>query len=154
LKNRKARNLNEYGVAITKNSSMLSFLSAREQEILKRRYGVENGHCQTYREIGIFFNVNPERIRQIEYGALRKLRCQDVKHMAENIPIPDRPIEVLDLTTRSYDCLLRSEIKTVKELLMKTHADLSRIRNVGKKSLLEIDEKLKSLGLKLKEDTK
>ncbi|KUK14073.1 MAG: DNA-directed RNA polymerase subunit alpha [Synergistetes bacterium] len=62
------------------------------------------------------------------------------------------PIKELELSVRSENCLLRAGIKTVGELVQKTPEELLKIRNLGKKSLVEIREKLQKLGLKLKEE--
>lgn len=59
-------------------------------------------------------------------------------------------VEELDLSVRSYNCLKRAGINTVDELLRKTEEDMMKVRNLGKKSLAEIKEKLGELGLALR----
>ncbi|AHM55519.1 DNA-directed RNA polymerase subunit alpha [Peptoclostridium acidaminophilum DSM 3953] len=59
-------------------------------------------------------------------------------------------IEELDLSVRSYNCLKRAGINTVEELTSKTEEDMMKVRNLGKKSLEEVDRKLLELGLGLK----
>lgn len=54
--------------------SVLNSLSARERDVLRLRYGLDDGRMKTLEEIGQIFNVTRERIRQIEAKALRKLR--------------------------------------------------------------------------------
>ena len=61
------------------------------------------------------------------------------------------PIEQLDLSVRSYNCLKREGIHTVGELLGRSEADLLDIRNFGAKSIDEVKVKLVSLGLALKD---
>ncbi|MEN9922512.1 MAG: hypothetical protein RIS09_26 [Actinomycetota bacterium] len=61
------------------------------------------------------------------------------------------PIENLDLTVRSYNCLKREGVHTVGELLARSEADLMDIRNFGAKSIDEVKAKLASLGLSLKD---
>lgn len=56
-------------------------------------------------------------------------------------------IEDLDLTVRSYNCLKRAGIQTVEELTGRTEDEISRVHNLGKKSLKEVKEKLADLGL-------
>ena len=63
------------------------------------------------------------------------------------------PIEALDLTVRSYNCLKRESIDTVGALISLTEADLADIRNFGSKSVDEVKEKLTSMGLSLKDST-
>ena len=54
--------------------SVLNSLSPRERDVLRLRYGLDDGRMKTLEEIGQIFNVTRERIRQIEAKALRKLR--------------------------------------------------------------------------------
>ena len=61
-------------------------------------------------------------------------------------------VEELDLSVRSYNCLKRAGINTVEELTDKTEAEMMKVRNLGKKSLTEIKQKLNELELSLKED--
>ena len=61
-------------------------------------------------------------------------------------------IEELDLSVRSYNCLKRAGINTVQELTEKSEADMMRVRNLGRKSLVEVKEKLADLGLSLKQE--
>lgn len=60
-------------------------------------------------------------------------------------------IEELDLSVRSYNCLKRAGINTVQELILKTEEEMMKVRNLGKKSLEEVQNKLTELGLALKE---
>lgn len=52
----------------------LSSLNPREQEVLKMRYGLEDGYSLTLEEVGLYFDVTRERIRQIEAKALKRLK--------------------------------------------------------------------------------
>lgn len=61
-------------------------------------------------------------------------------------------IEELDLSVRSYNCLKRAGINTVQELTQKTEEDMMKVRNLGKKSLEEVVEKLAELGLSLRKE--
>lgn len=63
----------------------------------------------------------------------------------------DMPIEELDLSVRSYNCLKRAGINTVAELTQRTDEDMMKVRNLGRKSLEEVVNKLAALGLSLKE---
>ncbi len=54
--------------------TVLSTLPAREQDVLKMRFGLEDGYSLTLEEVGLYFDVTRERIRQIEAKALRRLR--------------------------------------------------------------------------------
>jgi len=58
-------------------------------------------------------------------------------------------IEELDLSVRSYNCLKRAGINTVEDLISKTEDDMMKVRNLGRKSLEEVLQKLSGLGLSL-----
>ena len=60
-------------------------------------------------------------------------------------------IEDLDLSVRSYNCLKRAGIANVQELTQKSEADMMKVRNLGKKSLLEVKNKLAEKGLYFKD---
>ncbi len=60
--------------------------------------------------------------------------------------ILDMTIEELDLSVRSYNCLKRASINMVKELVCKTEDEMIKVRNLGKKSLEEVEQKLDELG--------
>lgn len=59
-------------------------------------------------------------------------------------------IEELDLSVRSYNCLKRAGINTVEELTLKSEEDMMKVRNLGRKSLEEVQEKLEELRLGLR----
>ena len=61
-------------------------------------------------------------------------------------------IEELDLSVRSFNCLKRAGIDTVEDLINRTEEDMIKVRNLGRKSLEEVIQKLSSLGLCLKKD--
>ena len=70
--------------------------------------------------------------------------------------VPDRPdvklsmtIDELDLSVRSYNCLKRANINTVADLINKTGEDMMKVRNIGMKSLDEVQKKLELMGLSL-----
>jgi DNA-directed RNA polymerase subunit alpha len=61
-----------------------------------------------------------------------------------------QPIEDMDLTVRSYNCLKREGVQTVGELVQKSEEDLMEIRNFGQKSIDEVKAKLEEMGLGLR----
>lgn len=66
--------------------------------------------------------------------------------------VMEMTIEELDLSVRSYNCLKRAGINSVQELTQKTEEDMMKVRNLGRKSLEEVQEKLAELGLSLRKD--
>lgn len=69
-----------------------------------------------------------------------------------NSSILETSIADLDLSVRSYNCLMRAGIKDVKDLISKSEEDMMKVRNLGRKSLKEVKEKLDELGLSLNRD--
>jgi DNA-directed RNA polymerase subunit alpha len=59
-------------------------------------------------------------------------------------------IEELDLSVRAYNCLKRANINTVAELVTRNQEDMMKVRNLGRKSLEEVEQKLQALGLGLR----
>jgi len=66
--------------------------------------------------------------------------------------ILERPIEELELSVRSFNCLKRSGISTVGDLACKSENDMMKVKNLGKKSLDEVIAKLHELGLNLRNE--
>lgn len=69
-----------------------------------------------------------------------------------NILVGFTDIADLDLSVRAYNCLRRARINTIGELAKKSVTDLMKVRNLGRKCLKEIIEKLRELGIELKEE--
>lgn len=61
-------------------------------------------------------------------------------------------IEEFDLSVRSFNCLKRAGINSVEDLISKSEDDMMKVRNLGRKSLEEVENKLASLGLSLRKD--
>lgn len=147
---------------------VLHLLTERERRILGFRY--KEG--LTYEEIGKRECVTRERIRQINAKALRKLhhpgRLGYLKYGVSgviaretesarkaalaslpkpDIPESDIPLEELDLSLRSYNCLKRAGINSLRELSEMTYDQLCNVRNFGKKSAKEISCMLTRHGL-------
>jgi len=75
------------------------------------------------------------------------IAVQDVPQTNELL---DKKVEDLNLTARSYNCLIRNNIRTVGELVQKTEEEMYKIKNLGRKSLKGIVLRLRELGLDLK----
>ncbi|SHJ66907.1 DNA-directed RNA polymerase subunit alpha [Dethiosulfatibacter aminovorans DSM 17477] len=72
------------------------------------------------------------------------------KEEDEKEKVLEMTIEELDLSVRSYNCLKRAGINTVEELTLKSEEDMMKVRNLGKKSLEEVQKKIAELGQHLK----
>lgn len=64
----------------------------------------------------------------------------------------ETPIEELDFTVRSYNCLKRANVNTLGDLIDKSENEMMRIRNLGKKSLKEVMDKIKEMGLRFRDE--
>jgi len=87
-----------------------------------------------YDDRQIEFDEKPEEVNQ-ENTRLKKLVNMSVNEM--------------ELSVRSYNCLKNANIRTIRELVQKTEAEMLKYRNFGKKSLNEIKDRLLQLGLSL-----
>ena len=74
----------------------------------------------------------------------------EIKTEIDNEKFLKQPIEDLEFSVRSYNCLKRSGINTIEDLLNKTEEDMLKVRNLGKKSYEEVIGRLNDLGLSLK----
>ena len=87
--------------------------------------------------ISLFVNLT-EKVDEVEIASDSKEEDRE--------RILDLTIEELDLSVRSYNCLKRAGINTVGELVRKSEEEMMKVRNLGKKSLEEVDQKLHELG--------
>jgi len=69
-----------------------------------------------------------------------------------NVKILETSIDDLDLSVRAYNCLKRAGILTLKNLVDKSENEMMKIRNLGKKSLKEVIDKVKEMGLSFKNE--
>ena len=150
----------------------LATLTPREEKVLELRYGLHDAKMRTLAEIGAkYFLVTPERVRQIEAKALRKLRhpsravlFRRTLHNPRMICLrcsglqidSQMPLEELSISYRALHALSRADkgwpaIRTIGEVINKSEHDLLRRFGFGRKSLYELQEILKSLGLSLRQ---
>ena len=72
------------------------------------------------------------------------------KQLSEKDRTLETPIEELEFSVRSYNCLKRAGIHTVADIVSRTEHDMMKVRNLGKKSLDEVVAKVAALGLSFK----
>jgi len=86
----------------------------------------------------------------VDYGRVSKID-EEKKALRESIPedLYNLPVEQLDLSVRAMNCLRRSGINTIGELISTGEKELMSLRNFGQTSKQEVDERLKALGLSL-----
>ncbi len=74
------------------------------------------------------------------------------KEESKTVKVLEMPIEDMDFSVRSYNCLKRANINTIEDLTKKSKDDMLKVRNLGLKSLEEVIYKLESYGLSLRND--
>ena len=92
-----------------------------------------------------YFELGP----QIEDAASQLAAQKELEHKTEQEQKLARPIETLELSVRSANCLASEKLDTIRDLVTKTEPELLAMRNFGQTSLTEIKEKLEELGLEL-----
>ena len=88
----------------------------------------------------LFINLT-ENVVPVDFNEPEDNKMEKVQEMT---------IEELDLSVRAYNCLKRANINTVAELIQRNEEDMMKVRNLGKKSLEEVEQKLAALGLALR----
>ncbi|MDO9535421.1 MAG: DNA-directed RNA polymerase subunit alpha [Bacillota bacterium] len=96
------------------------------------------------KHLGLFVNLT-EKVDEIEIAS------EEDENNKEKVL--EMTIEELDLSVRSYNCLKRAAINTVEELIRKSDDEMMKVRNLGKKSLEEVQHKLIELGLNLRKES-
>lgn len=74
------------------------------------------------------------------------------KEEDKQVKLMELPIEEMNLSVRSYNCLKRAGINTIQDLLKKSKSDMFKVRNLGAKSVEEVIQKLESYGFSLRKD--
>ena len=149
-------------------------LTERERTVLELRY--ENN--LTLAETGKEFGVTRERIRQLEERALRKLSHKEMRDSMKRISFEEYsglkteiadlrrklkyyegsdednnenfylPLEEMDVSVRTFNCFSKKGLKTAGAIAQLSNEEILRVRNLGRKSIREIQNKLDELGVK------
>jgi len=91
--------------------------------------------------------IRPEDAGLTARGAAAVAGAAPVDGGEGGMPDLDKSIEELELSVRSYNCLEAAGIKTIRDLVQKTEGEMLKYRNFGRKSLSEIKQILKEMGL-------
>ena len=144
----------------------LNSLTEREMVVLVLRFGLDNRVPKSLEDVGRIQNVTRERIRQIETKALRKMRtpgrlcklpalfgfvppAEPGSEDDEKVINIDTDTDILNLglSVRAYNCLKRfANINTVEDILNYPKENWSKIKNLGRRATLEIQEKMREVG--------
>jgi DNA-directed RNA polymerase subunit alpha len=129
------------------------------QEISRERLSLEIWTDGTISSIDALSHSAEILIKQLSpFAQYAEISLIEMEKQAFRLSIPEEkynmPVEQLDLSVRTINCLRRASITTVGELISKEEKELLRLRNFGQKSSQEINERLKSLGLSLSPQVK
>ena len=111
-----------------------------------------NGALKPYEAISLAAKILVEHLNMfVELTDMAvNMEVMSEAHSDTTNKVLDMTIEELALSVRSYNCLKRAGIQTVQDLAAKSEDDMIKVRNLGKKSLKEVKEKLVELGLGFK----
>ena len=111
-----------------------------------------NGVIEPYEALSMAARILNEHLELfIDLSDIAKnMSIMSQKELSEKDKMLETPIEDLEFSVRSYNCLKRAGIHTVADILSRTEHDMMKVRNLGKKSLDEVIAKVNSLGLSFK----
>lgn len=111
-----------------------------------------NGVIEPYQALSLAAKILSEHLALfIDLSEIAKtMSIMSKKELSKKDKLMEMPIEDLELSVRSYNCLKRAGIHSVADIVNKTEQDMMKVRNLGKKSLEEVMAKVKNLGLEFK----
>ncbi len=111
-----------------------------------------NGVIEPYQALSMAAKILNEHLEMfIDLSEIAKtMSIMSQKELSLKDKLLETPIEELEFSVRSYNCLKRAGIHTVSDIVNKTEQDMIKVRNLGKKSLDEVTKKITSLGLEFK----
>ncbi|MBR5227567.1 MAG: DNA-directed RNA polymerase subunit alpha [Clostridia bacterium] len=111
-----------------------------------------NGVIEPFEALSMAAKILNEHLEMfIDLSEIAKnMSIMSQKESSKKDKMLDTPIDDLQLSVRSYNCLKRAGIDTVADIISRTEHDMMKVRNLGKKSLDEVVAKVKSLGLSFK----
>lgn len=111
-----------------------------------------NGVIEPYQALSMAAKILNEHLEMfIDLSEIAKtMSIMSKKELSMKDKLLETPIEDLEFSVRSYNCLKRAGIHTVADIVSKTEQDMIKVRNLGKKSLDEVINKVKELGLEFK----
>ena len=113
-----------------------------------------NGVLEPYEALSMAAKILSEHLEMfIDLSEIAKnMSIMSQKESSKKDKLLDMPIDELQLSVRSYNCLKRAGIETVGSIVSRTEHDMMKVRNLGRKSLDEVVEKIKSMGLAFKQE--
>ncbi len=111
-----------------------------------------NGVIEPYQALSMAARILNEHLEMfIDLSEIAKtMSIMSQKELSLKDKLLETPVEDLELSVRSYNCLKRAGIHSVADIVCKTEQDMIKVRNLGKKSLEEVINKVAELGLEFK----
>lgn len=111
-----------------------------------------NGVIEPYQALSMAAKILNEHLEMfIDLSEIAKtMSIMSQKELSLKDKLLETPIEELEFSVRSFNCLKRAGIHTVADIVSKTEQDMIKVRNLGKKSLDEVINKIADLGLEFK----
>ena len=153
-------------VGVIAIDSLYSPIERVAYEVLDARVGQDESYDKLVLEVWTNDSIKPEEaialasrilIEHLELVTKLDKIADATGFMIEKKEDPTKkaletPIEDLDFSVRAYNCLKRAGVHTLQDLVNKSNSDVMKIRNLGKKSLKEVLDKVKELNLTLKDE--
>ena len=158
--------LSDKKVGVIAIDSLYSPIERVAYEVLDARVGQDESYDKLVLEVWTNDSIKPEEavalasrilIEHLELVTKLDKIADATGFMIEKKEDPikkalETPIEDLDFSVRAYNCLKRAGVHTLQDLVNKSNSDVMKIRNLGKKSLKEVLDKVKELNLTLKDE--
>ncbi len=157
--------MGEIKVGVIAIDSSYSPIEVVKYEVLDTRVGQDESYDKLVMEISTDGSMTPEEAMALAAKILIEhfnivadlnsisnitgiMQEKKIDNMTKTL---ETPIEEVEFSVRAYNCLKRAGIHTVQDLVNKKEAEVTKIRNLGKKSLKEVLDKVEELGLSFKE---
>lgn len=158
--------LNETSVGTIAIDAIYTPIERVNYEVEKARVGHDNNYDKLILEVWTKGSVLPqEALKQAASILIAQLDYIDDPEFTESVKglmkqnnddprqkLLETSIDDLELSVRAYNCLKRANILTVQDLINKSETEMMKIRNLGKKSLKEVIDKVKDMGLSFRID--
>jgi DNA-directed RNA polymerase subunit alpha len=122
--------------------------AVRQASIILKEYFLNIALAVTQDDPDLMGAIKGSDLKQIEKSAASDVMVKNLMRLGDN-PAYARPVRDLELSVRSENCLMRGGVHFIGELVSRSRGDLLKIRNLGKISLKEIEEKLTKFDLTL-----
>ena len=118
--------------------------------IIGEQYDIQAQRCYQIKELAIRRLRHPKRTKYLRLGLAEVARQH--QEPPKVIPVEKRSIDELDLSVRAFNCIRRLNIYTIEDLTRYSKSQLMSIRNMGVRTIAEVERKLKEKGLALRQD--